>query len=350
MRLLLTCNPGTEDVVSLEAAERLAAIPIEVRKMHGRLVVDTPIEDYELLSEKLYEMRTIHYAGILLYWDANEVPSLEWIKKSAEEALASQYIPDSSSFAVKSVREGAHSFTSMDISKVVGSVIYESIKDKGLKPIVRLNSPSILVRTDLIENNLYISVSLTGDYSRHIRRYRVFDHPAALKSTLASVMLRLARTVDGDTILDPMCGSGTVALESAYMYESSHIICNDINPRHIRSAQANALLARVNKRITFLVSDALELDTKLMTPIDVIISNPPYGIRLGSTRAVRILYKKLVAKIPSILSPEGRVSFITPEGRYMKQLLENKGFNIIDYRRVKHGDLWASIITGERAV
>ena len=350
MKLLITCNPGTEDIVSLEAAEKLAAKPIEVREMHGRLVVDTPIEDYELLTEKIYEMRTIHYAGILLYWDVNETPTLEWVKKSAEKAFTSRYIPDSSSFAVKSVREGVHSFTSMDISKIVGGVVYESIKDKGLKPIVRLNSPSILVRTDLIENNLYISLSLTGDYSRHIRRYRVFDHPAALKSTLAAVMLRLARTVDGNAILDPMCGSGTVAVESAYTYESSRIICSDINPRYINSAQANALLARVNKRITFLVSDALELDDKLVTPVDVIVSNPPYGIRIGSIRVVRALYKKLVEKIPIIIAPKGRVSFITPEGRYMKQLLEENGFDIIDYRKVKHGDLWASIITGERAI
>ncbi|MCE4614498.1 MAG: THUMP domain-containing protein [Desulfurococcales archaeon] len=350
MRLLFTCNPGTEDVVSLEAAELLGATPLENRKMYGRIVVETPIEDYELLAEKIYEMRTIHYAGILLLWDESEEPNLDWIKKSAEESFIWRYIPGSSSFAVKSVREGSHDFTSMDISKVVGGIIYDSIKNGGVIPIVRLNSPSILVRADLIENELYISLSLTGDYSRHIRRYRVFDHPAALKSTLAAVMLRLAQAVDGDIILDPMCGSGTVALEATHIFEASRIICNDVNAKHIRSAKANAFLARVKDRIKFTVSNALDLDSKLEEPVDVIVSNPPYGIRLGSARSVKVLYKKLVSKLPFILSPGGRVSFITPEGRYMKRLLVNNGFEIIDYRKVKHGDLWVSIITGQQAV
>jgi tRNA (guanine6-N2)-methyltransferase len=127
MRLLLTCNPGTEDIVSMEAAEKLEAKPIEIRKMHGRLVVETPFEDYELLTEKIYEMRTIHYAGILLQWVTADEPSLEWVRKSTQESRIWRFIPGSSSFAVKSVREGNHNFTSMDISRIVGGVIYLSL-------------------------------------------------------------------------------------------------------------------------------------------------------------------------------------------------------------------------------
>ena len=346
MKLLLTGNPGTEDVISAEAYEKLAAEPLEVRSMHGRVVVEADTNDYELLGEKVLELRTIHYAGILLYWSETVSPTLEWIEEAAKQALASDYIPLTASFAVKTVREGNHSFTSMDISRVIGGVIYEAVKQAGRQPIIRLNSPSILFRADLIENQLYISLSLTGDYSRHIRMYRVYDHPAALKPTLATVMLRLAGARDGDTILDPMCGSGTVAIEAAHIYETSRIICNDINPKHIRSAKANSLIARVGNKITFYARDAAELPEVLEEPVDVIVSNPPYGIRMGSKSAVRKLYKRLAQTLPELLNRGGRISLITPEGSYMKRLLINNGIQVKDYRKVKHGDLWASIITG----
>jgi tRNA (guanine6-N2)-methyltransferase len=346
MRLLLTGNPGTEDVISEEAREKLSAKPLEVRSMHGRVVVETHVNDVELLEEKVLELRTIHYAGILLYWNKTTSPTLEWIEEASKEAFTGQYAVPFASFAVKTVREGNHSFTSMDISRIVGNAVYEAMQKAGGSPIVRLNSPSILIRTDLIENQLYISLSLTGDYSRHIRMYRVYDHPAALKPTLAAVMLRLAGAQDGDTVLDPMCGSGTVAIEAAHIYESSKIICNDINPQHIRSAISNSYIARVRNRITFYNMDATDLPGILSGKVDVIVSNPPYGIRLGSKTAVKKLYKRFAQAIPEILSRGGRVSLITPEGSYMKRLLAGNGLEIKDYRKVKHGDLWASIITG----
>ncbi len=347
MRLLLTCNPGTEDVVAAEAKEKLGAEPLETRRMHGRIVVEYGSDDLELLQEKIYEMRTIHYAGILLFYGETEKPTLDWIENAARSSRLHLYITEGSSFAVKSVREGEHEFTSMDVSRVVGKAVYESLRSTGKTPVVRLNSPSTLIRSDLIDNKLYISLSLTGDYSRHIRRYRVYDHPAALKSTLASTMIRLARAVDGDHILDPMCGSGTVAIESALTFENSLISCNDINPRHIVRAKANAAIARVDKRVNFLSVNALELDRYLAGQVDVVVTNPPYGIRLGDKKRVKQLYKKFAEVLPSVMKRGGRISIITPEGRYMRMLLERNGFEVYDYRRVKHGDLWAAIISAK---
>ena len=342
--ILLTCNPGTEDIVLEEAKEKLSARPIEIRERHGRLVVETPINGI-LLFEKIYEMRTIHYAGILLSSGVvnRRNQGLEEIRKLVRQASPELYVSEYSAYAVRSVREGEHSFTSMDISRAVGDEISKILESTGIKPYVRLASPTILFRADLIENNFYLSLSLTGDQSRHIRGIRLFDHPAALKSSLAAVMLRMAGYQDKEKLIDPMCGSGTIAIEAALTSVEGDIYCNDKSKRHITSARRNAIAAGVAWRIVFTVSDVIELLSK-GNEYDVIISNPPYGIRLGDPWTVRRLYERFAKILPYVLSPKGRATIITTEHRFLERISPQVGLKIKERRIVRHGDLWVKIL------
>jgi len=345
-RLLLTCNPGTEDIVLQEAREKLAASPLEVREMHGRLLVETPIDDGTLIAEKVYEMRTIHYAGILLASGlvSPENHGLEEIRKIVREAEPAKYLTGYSAYAVRSVREGSHAFTSMDISRVVGDEVGRILSENGIKPVVRLNSPTHVFRADLIGEKFYLSLSLTGDQSRHIKALRMFEHPAALKTSLAAVMLRIAEYRDGETLIDPMCGSGTIPLEAAFTTVQGPIYCNDKSPRHIASARKNAMAAGVGWRIKFSVSDAVELLAKEGN-YDLIISNPPYGIRLGDPRTVRRLYERFAEAASNALSSNGRIVLITTEHKTLKKVAPKTRLRIVNERTVRHGDLWVRILT-----
>ncbi len=342
--ILLTCNPGTEDIVLDEAREKIGARPVEIREKHGRLIVETSM-DNTLLVEKIYEMRTIHYAGILL--SSGKITSkkqgLEEIRKLVRDAAPDHFMTEYSAYAVRSVREGKHDFTSMDISRVVGDEIGKILENTGIKPYVRLGSPTTLFRADLIEDNFYLTLSLTGDQSRHIRGLRLFDHPAALKSSLAAVMLRIAGYRDKERLIDPMCGSGTIAIEASLTTVEGDIHCNDKSPRHIKSARRNALAAGVSQRITFTVSDAIELLSK-NGEYDVIVSNPPYGIRLGDPRTVRRLYERFAEVLQPSLSLDGRAVIITTEHRTLEKASSRVGLKIMEKRVVRHGDLWVKIL------
>ncbi|GAB6147613.1 methyltransferase [Stetteria hydrogenophila] len=352
-RVLLTGNPGTEDVMAEEAVEELrASRVVEVRSGKGRVVVEAP-GPLDLLGDRLLSMRSIH-SGILLLVEERVGPTLGDLERAAEAVARSElasYLPAGAAFAVRAERAGeGHEYTSMDIARLVGDAVIRACRERrGFRPEVRLNSPSVVVHASVVEDRFYAGILLTGERSRHRRRYRVYDHPAALKPTLAYVMLRLAGARDGDRIVDPMCGGGTVALEAAYLFEDSEITCMDKDPRHIHGARMNAVAARVEGRIRFLVGDARRMHEILgEASADVVVSNPPYGIRLGDPEAVRRLYRAFIPSLRLALAPGGRAALITTESDYMIELARRAGLRLAHVRRVRHGDLWASILVLER--
>ncbi len=353
LRILLTGNPGTEDIIASEAVEEIPyASVLEERRGHGRVLVETPAA-LQRAAESVYEMRSIHSAVAVLA--AARVGrgrgALEAMARSVEESGIADLIPAGATFAVRAERAGeGHDYTSMDIARVVGDAVIRSCEGRrGFRPEVRLNSPSIIIAAGVVGDDFYAGVLLTGERSRHRRRYRVYDHPAALKPTLAYVMLRLAGASDGDHIADPMCGGGTVALEAAYTFESSKITCMDKDPRHIEGARLNAAAARVESRIDFRVGDARRMHEILgESSVDVVVTNPPYGIRLGDPGAVRSLYTAFARSLALALAPGGRAAVITTEPDYLASHAARWGLRLAHSRRVRHGDLWASILVLER--
>ncbi|WP_062662871.1 THUMP domain-containing protein [Aeropyrum camini] len=286
MRFLATCNPGTEDVVAREIVEEVESAEVEeVGEYRGRIVFSTSGEPW-LVLEQLYGLRSIHSASLLLA--ESEVPTgregLREIWRAAYSSGAHLHIPPGATFAVRGERIGeGHGYTSVEIASTVGDAVQRAAEEElGWRPLVRLNSPQVVIHAEVDVSTFRLGVLVTGERSRHRRRYRVYDHPAALKASLAYVMLRLAGARDGEVILDPMCGGGTVAVEAALLFEDSKVYCVDLNPRHTWGARLNAETARVGGRVEVYTWDARRVHEILgEESVDRIVSNPPYGIRLG---------------------------------------------------------------------
>ncbi len=351
MRLLLKVNPGLEDVALEECTWEARCNPVEVRTGRGRIIAEAQ-GSLEWIYSRTSSMRSLHAAILLLA--STRVPktrdALEEVYRVALSSGAVSYIPEGSNFAVESMRIGeGHEYTSMDLSRVVGQAVIDAARSSGKSIGVRLNSPTIIVYSEVDEDLFSMGILLTGERSLHRRGYRVYDHPAALKPSIAYSMLRLAGARDGDTIMDPMCGGGTVAIEAATLLEDSRILCIDKNPSYIRGAIENALAARVYERITFITGDSTRLE-ELVDPdsVDVVASNPPYGIRMGDPRMVRRVYKGLARGLAYALTPGGRAAIITTESSYMEKVARAEGLRLAHARKVRHGDLWASILVLEK--
>ncbi|MEB3774299.1 MAG: THUMP domain-containing protein [Desulfurococcales archaeon] len=354
MKLLLTTNPGLEDIAGIECREELDCRVVELRKGRGRLIVELEsngVDDY--IYTKISSMRSIHSAVLLLATHKVGYSSraLETIYEVTVNSGIEDYLSYPYTFAVESKRIGeGHEYHSMDISRVVGQAVVDVSRSKGIPVAVRLNSPSVIVYAEVDDEIFRVGVLLSGERSMHRRGYRVYDHPAALKPSIAYSMFRIAGITDGEVVLDPMCGGGTVAIEAAMLYENSSIICIDKNIEYIKGAIMNALAARVYNRIQFIVGDSTKLD-KLLShdSVDAVVSNPPYGIRMGSPGMVKRVYRGLLYSLYNVLSSGGRAVFITTESKYMARTSEAVGFKVDHIRRVRHGDLWASIILIRKA-
>jgi putative N6-adenine-specific DNA methylase len=170
--------------------------------------------------------------------------------------------------------------------------------------------------------------------SLHKRGYRPASVDAPLRETLAAAMVKISRFKGREVFLDPFCGSGTIAIEAAFAalnrapglgrgfaaeswqtvrrelwkeeretaraaeYRGEYRICaSDIDPAAVKLARENAARAGVAELIVFSVADALntELADKLIPPFrrGVVITNPPYGMRLLDARAAEGIYREL---------------------------------------------------------
>ncbi len=343
VELILTTNPGIEDIVAEEAAAKLGAELIEAREGHGRVVVSVDEDNIYLVDE----LRSIHRARLLLAKGGvcAARSCLDEVYRLVLESGVEDYLTPDSSFAVRVTRAGSHEYTSLDIARVAGDAVIEAARRRrGFRPRVDLDYPSLIVAVDVVNEEATVSIELGGDLSWHRRGYRIYDHPAALKPTLAYAMIILSGAVDGDHIMDPMCGGGTVAVEAALIFESSPVTCMDKNPRHIHGARMNAAAALVGNRIRFLVGDATRLSSYVES-VDVVVSNPPYGIRMGSPSKVRRVYEGFVDEAARVVRK--RIVVITPEYNYFRRLLEARGWKIVHERRVAHGNLYPHIIVAE---
>ncbi len=162
------------------------------------------------------------------------------------------------------------------------------------------------------------------------RGYRRIPHTAPMSETLAAGVV-LATGYDGNgAFVNPMCGSGTLAIEAAliasgrppgllrskygFMHvkgfneetwrvmrieakkvrskvEPGPIIASDIDPRAIEAAQRNAETAGVHRMISFHVCDFEK--TPMPEEHGVVILNPEYGLRMGEVRALEETYKRI---------------------------------------------------------
>ncbi|MDP5238104.1 THUMP domain-containing protein [Uliginosibacterium sp. 31-16] len=199
---------------------------------------------------------------------------------------------------------------------------------KGGRPDVDTVSPDMRIHAFLTEDTCTLYLDTSGEplYKRGFKRAKV---EASIKENLAAGILKLSGWLPGQTLLDPMCGSGTFLIEAAQMaldiapglgrsfaFEKFRhfdaelwqgirkaaqqrqkqapelpIFGADIDPRQIRSAEANLEAAGLAGKVELLVCDVLDLQA----PDDagVIVCNPPYGVRLSSGDELAEFYPKL---------------------------------------------------------
>ena len=219
-------------------------------------------------------------------------------------------------------------------SDAVAERVAGAIADRLGKPVKvqkpggeEAEDPPQLVVVRLYRNHCTISIDSSGELL-HRRGYRQAVAKAPLRETLAAAML-LASDWDGvSPLLDPFCGSGTIAIEAALLSQgippgarrrfafmdwpgydpgvwqellnasspksppkAPIIQASDRDTGAIRMAQANAERAGV--------AYLIEFSQKVLSAIEPppgsgwIVTNPPYGMRVSENRDLRNLYAQI---------------------------------------------------------
>lgn len=130
-------------------------------------------------------------------------------------------IPVGATIAVDFRGTGGWLKNSMHGARRIKDAVVDRIRDSGRpRPNVATDTPDILIHARLHRGRVQLYRDLGGG-SLHQRGYRGGDEGAPLKEHLAAAMLIMAdwprRADNGEALLDPLCGSGTLVIEAALM-------------------------------------------------------------------------------------------------------------------------------------
>lgn len=184
------------------------------------------------------------------------------------------------------------------------------------------NGQTYPLELHLWRDHATLSLDLSGE-PLHKRGYRDLNGPAALRETTAAALLLLTHWTGDTPFLDPFCGTGTLPIEAALyardiapgigrtfgaeaypfipsacwkearqeavdrvdFHRPLEMLGTDIDEKAIRMAQHHAKRAGVQTAIRFIQRDVK--DTKPFGNRGTILTNPPYGERMGDEKSVR---------------------------------------------------------------
>jgi tRNA (guanine6-N2)-methyltransferase len=165
-------------------------------------------------------------------------------------------------------------------------------------------------------------VRLSDRTMRH-RTYKLDHVAASLRPSVAAAMVRLAGIGPAMTVLDPMCGAGTILAEAIDLARKRgkggrvRVVGGDIDP--------NAMFVTAQNLVKIGPADLARWDaTKLpleTASVDRIVSNPPFGKQLSSIDQIGPLYEAASAEWDRVLVPGGRAVFLAMEQEGLRRTL-----------------------------
>jgi putative N6-adenine-specific DNA methylase len=208
----------------------------------------------------------------------------------------------------------------------------------------------------IVHDQCEVSADSSGELL-HRRGYRREIARAPLRETIAAAMVLASGWEGGEPLLDPMCGSGTIPIEAAMIarriapglrrkfqfmnwpafdaerwsrvLESAQaevtdfrgeIMGADRDAGAVQAAARNAERAGVLENVRFsaeAVSGSMAAIDDSVTQSGWILTNPPYGVRVGESDELRNLYAKLGSALKS--KPGWQLGVLTSDSALARQ-------------------------------
>jgi 23S rRNA (guanine2445-N2)-methyltransferase / 23S rRNA (guanine2069-N7)-methyltransferase len=320
-----TCAPGLEPLLHGELAElRLAKLERQV----GGVRFEGSLED--AWGANLWSRTAVR---VLLRLARFEAANADALYAGAMDVAWGRFLRPDGTFRVDAQSNASILDHTLFVEQRVKDAVADSFRSlHGSRPSVDLEDPDLSIHVHLFRDRCTLSVDTSGD-SLHKRGWRKFQGRAPLAETLAAGIVLLSGWDRRSPLVDPFCGSGTILIEAAW-------IAGGVAPGHLRRSfgferwighQAErwrALVAASRARASWparLVlegsdSDAhaiegarenlaaaglegrvrLEVrDVALFAPKRGwnawIVTNPPYGERVGRDRDLDLVYRRFGA-------------------------------------------------------
>lgn len=320
MNLIATAAFGLEGVVSRE----LEWLGVEDKMAENGRVRYTG--DMETVAQTNMWLRCAD--RVLISLAEGEVKVFEDLFQLVKSVPFETFMPENAKINVtgKSVKSVLHSVP--DCQAITKKAIIERLRTFYNIDWFPEDGPVFRIEVSVLNDRALITLDTSGA-GLHKRGYRKEAAKAPIKETLAAGMILISHWHSDRALIDPFCGSGTIPIEAAMIAkniapglkrefdfekwdpeyalisekvrsQASRLIKNDVKPIisgsdinyfAIKQAKENAALAGVSDCITFQKLDFRSVSSHYK--YGSVISNPPYGQRLGDEKETAELYKEM---------------------------------------------------------
>lgn len=209
----------------------------------------------------------------------------------------------------------SNSFRVRCTSKVIEKELGRLLHEFGLE--VDLRNPDVVVTCDVLKERHFvgIDVPLLRDFEVRKPQHRPYFHPTSMHPKIARTLVNLARVKEGDTLLDPFCGTGGILIEAAL--NGLSVVGRDIDDRMVAGCRKNLHHYDLEGDI----SQADALDLSIMA--DAIVTDPPYGRSSFVSKEPEKLYYRFLANVSKNLRKGGYLVFVSPGSYNLKPVNMN---------------------------
>lgn len=308
IKLIATTNMGLEAVTKRELLD-LGYEDLEVSD--GKIKISCQLKDIAILNLRL---RTAE--RVLLLIDSFRAETFEELFDKVFEIRWWDYIAEDDQFIIQGRSRKSKLFSISDCQRITEKAIIEKLKMKYKVSWFEKSGPRVKIEVSLLNDLAEITMDTSGE-GLHKRGYREVNYKAPLSETIAASLVKLTFWNKDRILADPFCGSGTIPIEAAMIEkniapglmrdfdfvkfkffdediykeekkkcysginydEKLEILASDVSHKAIQIAKANAEILGLEEDISFFQKDIRDLD--LPDDYGVIITNPPYGERIG---------------------------------------------------------------------
>ncbi len=237
-------------------------------------------------------------------------------------------LPAMTVFSVTASFIGKRNYNSDEIKLAVAEGITES---HGWDYTPDVRESDLNVRLFIVHDTAYVGIRL-GHNALHERAYKNAQRPGSLKPTVAAAMHQLADLQNGDVLLDPCCGAGTILVEAP---ENIFVSGGDVDLSALNATQEN--VTHAGKNMTISQWDARTLPLKTNS-VDKLVTNLPWGRQITVDDELADFYAAICTEIQRVLKPDGCAIILTslPDLLHLPEMREIDSLDISLFGQQPH--------------